>query len=374
MKAVIIILFLNMLFFSCNKQTQDKTDVVIIDEPIISNEIIEPQETEEEKQRKAELRKQLDKMTLHEIIDFYIINNRGIIVGIYNQDKDIGYFKFLSHEQIQWNHDSGGFTYIPYLYIVDDTNIRIEVFNYNVGGGSLPLGTYLSASKYYVYITKDDLINLFLRDIRYIENFKIISYIEINKFQRDELKFKLLIDTDIYSDGTLEEKMKNIRKNTEVEIIDMYYNDLKEKFPISVRIKNGNLDGWINVEHIDFLKKEIHGNNGIWLNNSVKNALIRYGEHSVTAKIASTSIPLRKLPSNNSEQLFLLPVDQWDSHIPYYIEDVSANIDVIDGIEAAWYKVYKFVEYDDMEVGYEINGWIFGGFLSINENINSDEF
>ena len=382
MKNIIMSIFLILLFISCKKPFQEKIDIVITEEQILSSENQKnetqkmTEETEEEKQRKAELREQLESMKIQEIIDLYI-NEKKLFYVNSDHHRTVSYF-FISHDKVEWFYGTGGLKAYPYLYITDEENVRIERFSCYFGPLIGVLAQSISVNKEYVNITKENLIDRYIGNNPSIENYTIIQSFKINKFLYEGLEglfFKVLLDAVVYADGSLRgERISSIQKNSEVEVIDMFYNDLIDKHPIAVRIKTKDLSGWISVNSIDFFKREEKGINGIWLHSEVRKALEEYGTRAIKGKITGDSVPLRSAPSNNSEQLFLLPIDKWDSDIPYYIEEVSTNVDVINGIEAAWYKVYKLVESDVVELGYELYGWVFGSNLSIDENIESVEF
>jgi len=377
MRKPVFIITIILLIFSCTKITNKKPVTSVSDEKMssqITTENISNQKTaeeikreiEEKNQQTLEERQYFDNMSILEIIDLYIKEKKHITVGDYNQQKDIGYFEFLSHDKIQWHLDTSGFIFYPYLYINNNTNIYIEVFYYITSSGPR-LGGNITTGKYYIYITKEDLINRYLGIIKFTDDFTVTKFFNTSNYQSENIKFKILTDTDVFINSSLhEERISNIKKNTEVEIIDMLHKNLNDDYPIAVRIRTDNLTGWINVNNIDFIKKEASGNiNGIWLHKAVKNVISNYGIHAVSGKVVGDNIPIRKFSTNNSEQLHLL-----EEETTVFITEVSANIDVINGIETAWYKVYKYVEhYTENHVpdDYEINGWIFGANININE-------
>jgi len=381
MKYILFSIQIILLFATCNS----KSNTSVLGESIKQENDFEQVEQIISKETRKETREQLENMTLYEIIDLYIQHNnereitqdyehpKGIIifVGDYKQTSHLGYFEFITYNEIKWYRGSGGVKYIPYIYIIDDSTINIEVFVYFIGYGSR-IGEYISTGKYYITITKEDLINHYFGDIKFINNFFIVDYFNTNRFESEELFYNILINTDIFINGSLhEDKIASVQKNTKVEVVDMFYNDQKDNFPFSVKIKTDKLTGWIDVNHVDFIKREVKGTvNGIWLHNSVKNIIKNYGNRAVGGKIVGDSIPVRKTPTNNAEQLYIL-----SNKTELFITEVSSNLEVINEIEAAWYKVYKFVEHytENMEPSdYEIIGWVFGANFEINVSIYDD--
>ena len=371
MKNILILLCILLLFYSCNKKIEDGSSVQNV---LVTNyshnkndTVIVPQQTEEKTQ---EIREQLKKLSVLEIIEQYVEHENILIpVGDYNKSKDIGYFKFLSIDNIQWNHDTGGIKYYPYLYIIDNDNIRIEVFYYHIHSHEL-LGENITAGKYYINISKEILIARYIKSISFIEDYFIKNIIETNKYSNEDLFFKIQLSTDVFSNAGLHgEIISDIKNDTEVEVLDVFFNNLNDKYPSAVRIKTENISGWISINNVDFLKKEVKGTiNGIWLHNEVRNVIKNYGQHTVKGKLVGNLIPLRRAPSNNSEQLILIQTAE-EVFNEAYIEEVSINIETINGIEAAWYKIKynKYVPIDNYE---QIISWVFGGNLEINLNIN----
>jgi len=387
MRSILFIVCIIISFSNCSK-SNEKTDIinsVFTDSTNLKTEgsnqkqnlDIVSQETKEEKQRKAEERKILENISIPEIIDLYI--ERGykqsksimIYIGDFDQNNHAGYFEFISHDKIKWYRASGGFKFYPYIYIINDTNIRIEIFYYNIGYGH-DIARSISTGKYYINISKENLIEYYLGNLNFIKDYSMVNNFNTNRYEPEELTFKTHTGTDVYTDCSLrDEKIGKILKDSEAEVIDMFYNSLNDDFPLSVHIKNKNITGWINVNHIDFVKRETKEIvNGIFLYNSIKGVINRYGPRIVTGKTTGNSIPVRDLPANNSPQLHLL-----QDGTEVKIDDVSTNLEMINGIEATWYKVYKFVENytKDMEpADYEIIGWVFGANLKIDNYIDYD--
>lgn len=380
MRNILITVCIIILFSACNKSnekihTANSTYQKVAKDHQEQNVNIILQETEEEKQRKVEERNKMEDMSIHEIIDLYI--ERGykqgkgtmINIGDFEQNNHVGYFEFISCDKINWYRDSGGFKFYPYIYTIDNTNIHIEIFYYNAGYG-YGIGSSISTGKYYINISKENLIEYYFGSIYFIKDYFMVNIFNTNRYEPEELTFKILTNTNVYADFSLrDEKIGNIQKDAEAEITDMFYGSFNDKFPVSVKIKNEKITGWINVNHIDFIKKENKDIiNGIFLHNSVKGAINKHGRRIVTGKIVGDSIPVRSLPVSSSSQLHLL-----QDGVELKIDDVSADMEIINGIEAAWYKVYKFVEHytNDMEpADYEIIGWVFGANLKINDYID----
>ena len=380
MKYLIIAVCVILFFTSCDKKAEDNSSTENIPAAKFSygnnsnqkpkeNTVLIPQETEEEKQRKTEeLQNQLNNMTVLEIIDLYIQKKNG---GFYIENGDYKlFYVFLSHNNIEEDFGHGGYKFYSYLYIIDDNNICIESFYYSFGNHEI-IGENSFVGKYYININKDNLINNYIGSNKFIENFTNIASLKTNRFSNEDLFFTIQSDTDVYVKGSLHgEKITEIKKGTKVEIIDMFYNNLNDKYPVAVRIKTENLSGWISINDVDFLKKEVKGTvNGIWLNNEVRNVIKEYGSHAVKGKIIYNSIPLKSAPNNNSELLLLMRDVEWDSDEVYIVE-VSTNLDIIDGIEAAWYKIeyFKYVSEDNYD---KVIGWVFGSNIEINPFIES---
>ncbi|MCL2720819.1 MAG: hypothetical protein FWD47_05720 [Treponema sp.] len=148
----------------------------------------------------------------------------------------------------------------------------------------------------------------------------------------------------------------------------MFFSNLEEKYPTALFVKSGDIIGWVDVNNVDFLiNEEINksGVSGTWLHDAVDKAVKRYsqdyGTHIITGEIVGDNIPVRRLTSNNSEQLNLL----WHN-AEVCIEEVSENKDIINGVAAHWYKIH--INMDD-ETGKmnELRGWVFGNFIEIED-------
>ena len=371
MKNILFSIFIIILFASCNSKSKDP----IMHTSVELNTSHETQKYDFEQvdqitsvEEKKETREQLETMSIQDIINLCL--KQGINIHVGGNNKNVGYFSFLSQDMIQWHLGSDGFDFFPYITILDDSNIVVEVF-YFLSVGRLPeFGSNYRTGKYYISITKENLINQYLETNISLENYTITKSFEINKYHPEEIKFLIISDTNVFVNSSLQgERMSRIQKNTEVEVVNMFYNDQKDNFPFSVKIKTDKLTGWIDVNHVDFIKSEVKGTvNGIWLHNLVKNIIKEYGNRAVSGKIIGDSVPVRKTPTRNAEQLYILT-----NKTELYITEVSPNLEVINEIEAAWYKVYKFVEHytKDMEpADYEIIGWIFGANLEIRREID----
>ena len=369
MKNVLIAVSIIFLLCSCSRLSQKTASSHSSAEgsDSLSSEKNIEQDKSAAAEAAAELRNQLEKMTVTEIIDLYINENKIF-------DTDAGDYKlscmFISHNEIQWSVNHTDFEYYPYLYIDDDENIRIELFYYVFPNYGL-LGEYVSAGKDFIYITKDNLISRFINSITVADKIVKRASFKINKFMHEDLLFNIEFNTAVYSGVTSRaEKITEIRKGTQAEIIDMYFNNINDNHPVAVRIKNENLTGWISAGSVDFFQREKEGTvNGIWLHNAVRNAVNEYGQRAVKGKILDITIPLRNSPADNKSQLFVLRDNAPEtSHqeAEVYIEDVSAYIDVINSIEAAWYKVCL----QDGQESDPVTGWVFGSNLEINPVID----
>ena len=330
---------------------QNIAENTVIDERLLDQEILESMLIQDI------ISLLIEKNTIISIVD-HSLTDKGF-------DPEIGYFEFLSHNSIKWYKDTSGFRFFPYLYIVDDENIKVEVFYYFIGGGRVQSSTKVTSGKYYIYITKNDLIARYFRRSNRIDNYTSVKTFETKKYQPEILNFKVLSDTDVYAFGSMQGQGTNrIRSGTDVEINDIYYTNLNDDLPTSVRINAGNITGWINVSHVDFINTEtntVPPVNGILLHNTVNEILIDFGPRSVGGKITGDAIPIRVLPANNSERLF-----QLGNNTEVHILEVSANREIINSIEAAWYKVSFLVSNEEKTDDREVNGWVFGAFLEIN--------
>ena len=373
MKYFLIIVYIMLLFISCAKKTENETSAQNIPSAKFFNGNISTQRPAEKNQKEdtiiiqqeteEEIQNQLKNMTVQEIIDLYIQKKNG---GFYIENGDYKLFYiFLSHNNIKEDFGYGGYKFYSYLYIIDDNNIRIESFYYSFGNYGI-IGENSFVGKYYINITKENLIANYIGSNKFVEDFTTIESFKTNRFLNEDLLFIIQSDTIVYINGSLRnEKIIEIKKDTKVEIIDMFYNNMNDKHPVAVRIKTENFSGWVNVNDVDFLKKEVKGNvNGIWLHNEIRNVIKNYGPHAVKGKIINNSIPLRNAPSNNSEQLLLMREVELDFD-EVFIKEVSVNLDTINDIEAAWYKIeyLKYIFEDNYD---NVTGWIFGSNIEIN--------
>jgi len=379
MKNILIIVSIVLLLCACNRTNRNIPAV----HPALENGALNAGENlsqDKEHETASELRKNLEKMTVTEIIDLYIHENKIF-------DTDVGNYKlsclFLSHNEIQWSASHTGFEYYPFLYVVDDENIRIELFYYDFPNHGI-IGENISAGKDYIYITKENLIARFIGNITVVENFTEIEPFKINRFMHEDLIYKIQFDAVVYDNGLLNGiKLNEIKKDAYVEIIDMFYYNINDKYPVSVRIKSKDSSdssayearkddvlGWISVNYADFFKKEIKENvNGIWLHNAVRNVIKEYGKRAVKGKIIDGTKPIKSALPGDSNQSFVL----WDNSLgtflkdaDVYIEEVSEYIDIVDSVEAAWYKIYLFDEQADDH----FSGWVFGNNLQISPVID----
>jgi len=362
-----IILFICIIFSlaACSKSKQNTS----ADQPAFENDVsnaLENKKQNGERETPPELRDELEKMPITEIIDLYIRENLVF-------DTDVGDYKlsclFISPNQIQWSVSHTGFEYYPYLYIVDEENIRIELFYYAFPNYGI-IGEYISAGKDYITITKENLIARFTGSIIIIDNFIKIESFKINKFMHEDLNFKMEFDTAVYSDVTSRgEKIADIRKDAQVEIIDLFFSDSNYNYISAVKIKAEDRSGWVSAGSVNFFQRETKGDvNGVWLYNAVRNVVNEYGKSAVRGKIVDAAKPLRSSPSPVSEPVFIL----WGSEpetsrqeAEAYIEEVSAYLDYIDGIESVWYKISLLGDNKD-----HVTGWVFGSNLEINPVID----
>jgi len=392
MRNITIIICIILILNACNAQKKEKPIDTAQDEVLQS--VVEKDHKQDNQKYFHETlilsRSRLEEMTMLEIIDLYIeqvyVNENPVRKMIYVGDGTQGRqssFEFISHNEINWHPNYNiELIFFPSLYIIDDNNIRVEIFNGTRGDGYGLIGSHYSVRKLYIDISKEELIDLYLGIVPFIENYNRTEYFELNKvtYTGDEIILKTLVDTDVYVSGTISgEIISRIQKGVDVEIIDIYYKNIKtDNYPVSVRIKTENLTGWINVNNVDFFKKEQEGiANGVWLHDSVKKVINIYGQERmdsgqiykprvVSGKTFTGSVPVRALPANNSERLYVLQKD-----IELYITDVSDTVDNINGIEAAWYKIYVDpynVNYDEMN-SYEVIGWVFGSYLEIHPGV-----
>jgi len=324
----------------------------------------------DEKSIKDDIDEQLQKLTIYEIIDLYINEKNGFF-HVEAGDFDVS-FVFLSHDKIQWAPGKSGFEFHPYFYI-DGNNIHIEVFYYDLSAYQT-LGERISAGKYYALITKENLISQYSGYMTIIENYSKKESFNINRFTHENLIFKILSDTIVYDSDSLQgERIARIGKEMKVQIIDVFFNNLDDKYPASVRINiEGTGSGWVDASQVDFLAKDIKETvNGMWLYNAVKNVIKEYGHRAVKGKIYN-SIQLKSLPLIDSGSIILL----WEN-AEVYIEDVSVNIDN-DGIEDVWYKIClisgqvddQFKDSNNRTITDIFSGWIPGSSIEINPVID----
>ncbi|MCL2229661.1 MAG: SH3 domain-containing protein [Treponema sp.] len=342
----------NANFSSDTEVIQNIAENTVINEPLLDQEILENMSIQDI------ISLLIEKKTIISIVD-HSLTDKGF-------HPEIGYFEFISHNNINWYRDTSGFRFFPYLYIVDDENIRVEVFYYFIGGGRVQSSAKVTSGKYYIYITKNDLIARYFRRNNRIENYISVKTFETIKYQPETLSFKVLSDTDVYAFGSMQGQRTNrIIRGTDVEINDIYYINLNDDLPTSVQINTGNITGWININNVNFVDtgtNTVPPVNGILLHNTVNEILLNFGPRSVDGKITGDTIPIRSLPANNSERLF-----QLGNNTVVHILEVSANREIINGIEAAWYKVSFLVPNEEKTDDRDVNGWVFGAFLEINE-------
>jgi len=349
-------------FTSCNRSPKNSSNSALADSVSIEKDT----DQNEEDQLEAELRK----MTIHEIISRYINEKNGYFhteAGDYEVS-----FVFLSYDKIQWAPGKNGFEYHPYIFI-DDNNIYIEVFYYDLSDYQT-IGERITAGKEYLKITKENLIAQYSGYLTFIENYTKKEPFKINRFTHEDLFFKILSDTVVYdSDSLLGERVARIGKDMKVQIIDMFFNNLNEKYPVSVRINiEGTGSGWVSAAYVDFFPKDIKAPvNGMWLYNAVKNVIKEYGGRAVKGKIIGL-IQLKSFPLNDSENIILL-----QKNAEVYIEEVSVTFD-INGIEDVWYKIYlidgqmndQFTDSNTEKTADVYSGWIPGSGIEINHVID----
>jgi len=277
-KLLLLFVIFILFFFGCTKlkntDTASETDLlsdtisVMISRTAMEQE--QPSEfsddTHEEQVQPSviieetleERRKQFDDMTILDMIDFYIEIGYYINVGNDNvRNTLLGYFNFFSRESIQWYSDTSGPRYFPYFYIVDDYNLRIEVFSY-FGSAELVRNYYCSTRKYYIDISKDQLIDYYLRIIWKIETCFTTEFIRVNLSERQERErggffFEMLRDAPMYENSAMQGSESGIvLSGNMVRIIDMHYQNLSDRTPVALRVETDNLSGWVDFDSVDF--------------------------------------------------------------------------------------------------------------------------
>jgi len=365
MKNFLILFFIfciSLFFASCTRSPKNSANSASADG--VSAEKNNDQNAEDEQEA------QLRKLTIYEIISLYISEKNGFF-HTEAGDREVS-FVFLSHDKIQWAPGKNGFEYHPFIYI-DDNYIQIEVFYYDLSAYQT-LGERITAGKDYVKITKENLIAQYTEHLTFIENYIKKESFKINRFMHEDLYFKILSDTIVYdSDSLLGERIARIGKDMKVRIIDVFFADLNDKYPVSVRINiEGTGSGWVREDHVDFFPEDIKETvNGTRLYNAVKNVIQEFGSRAVKGKIIS-SIQLKSFPLNDSDDIILL----WEN-AEAYIEEVSASIDV-GGIEDVWYKICliggqvndQFIDTNNEKTADVYSGWVPGSVIEINPLID----
>ena len=214
------------------------------------------EETQEEK------RKQFESMTILDIIDIFIDENNLIPVCTdeeFELDRYLGVFKFSSRESIEWYSYTSGPRHFPRLYIIDENNIKIEVFNYYGSAEKIRPGNYCSANKHYINISKDQLINFNFRIKMNIESYVTTEYFKTSLSEEQEKErrgffFYVLKDTPIYEDNTVQgTELGMIFAENMVKVIDMHYQNMSDRYPAALKIEFEKLSGWVDLESIDFI-------------------------------------------------------------------------------------------------------------------------
>lgn len=265
-----MLLFLIYMFFciGCNKQ---KNTQVIAPEPEqIQNSLLDVTVEQNEPKELAQVmeeimierRKQIEGMNILEMVDFFIDREYLINVGINDENNHahiLGYFSFSSRESIQWFSDTSGPRYFPYLFIIDEDNLRIEIFTYFGSAEKARIGNYCSTRKYYIDINNDQLINYYLRIKRQIDTYVTTAFFKANITEEQEKErggffFKVLKDAPLYTDTEMEgTELGTIFAGDMVKVIDIHYQDLSDKYPVAVKVEIGDLSGWVDLHSVDFI-------------------------------------------------------------------------------------------------------------------------
>jgi hypothetical protein len=262
MKYLLLIFFL-LFCLGCTRQ--NSTQALVHELDYVSNAdllaIVVPEHSPVLEETLEEIRRQFEGMTILDMISFIINNKRYINVGSDDASYSIhiGYFEFLSRESIQWYHDSSGYRFFPNLYIIDENNLRVEVFSFLGRSVEIRMGRHCSVRKYYIDISTEQLIDYYLRIKRQIDTYIVTDFFFVNITEEQEKErngyfFKVLRDTTVHEDrakqGTL---IGMIHTGNMVKVIDMHYQNFSDRYPVSIRIETESLNGWVNVDSIDFI-------------------------------------------------------------------------------------------------------------------------
>jgi len=220
---------------------------------------VEPEQASviEETQEK----KQFVGITMLDEIDFILNNKHYVNVGSDDEkySKHIGYFEFLSRESIQWYSDTSGPRHFPRLYIIDENNLRIEVFRYYGPAEEVRKGNYCSTNKYYIDISKYHLTDYRNRIKRQIDTYVVTEYFKANITEEQEKErggffFEVLRDSPLYADSAMQRaEHGTINTGNMVRVIDMHYKDFSDRYPVALKVEIENLSGWVDLESIDFI-------------------------------------------------------------------------------------------------------------------------
>jgi hypothetical protein len=204
-----------------------------------------------------ERRRQFEGMTILDMIDLYIHNEQMLYVS--RNNTQIGFFQFLSRESIQWYYGSSGYKFFPYIYIIDENNLRIELFAFLGRAEEVRMGIYCSAQKYYIEINTKQLIDYYLRIKRPLETSVVMHFFFVNitedqEKERNGYFFKVLRDATVHEDKAKQGTLLGIlHAGNMVKVIDIYYQNLSDRYPVAVKIETENFNGWVNVDSVDFI-------------------------------------------------------------------------------------------------------------------------
>jgi hypothetical protein len=235
-------------------------------EPIANVTLSQSQAVEETLEDR---KKQFEGKTILDMIDFYVANKLYINVGKadYRYDRWPGYFQFLSRESIRWYRDTSGYRFFPYLHIIDENNLRLELFVYLGLAEEAWVGRYCSAHKIYIDISTDQLIEYYLQFINPaikrpapIETYVATPFFNINvtedEFEKRgyQYQFDVPKEVPVYETAAMQGEPQSMAlAGSIVKVIDMHYQDLNDRYPVAVKVE---ISGWVDVDSLDFIKKD----------------------------------------------------------------------------------------------------------------------
>ena len=255
------------IFFGCSKSKiiqilESNSDLTLdtnLSIDVIPEQLSFVEESVEESME--EKKKQFENITILDIIDIYINNKWFLNVG--SDDKNylihLGYFQFLSRESIQWYLDTSGYRFFSYLYIIDENNLRIEILSFFGSAEEARIGNYCAAQKYYIDINTNQLVDYYFKTKYQFESYIITEYFKVNLTEEQEKErngyfFEVLKNTPVYTEKTIQgEEAGIIHSGDMVKVIDMHYQNLSDRYPITLKIETEKFVGWIDVDIIDFI-------------------------------------------------------------------------------------------------------------------------